>query len=236
MKKIIFSTIFISSLFLLVNWSGQTSEVAGTKKHRVNFYGSIKLVANQDTTYVINNTSIDNAYRRIPVFIAPTKTSSSKIDLKNRTFSSLKVLTPQRIDLSEIKIIQTKRIDGDPILWKWIKIDKKKDKKTKRSYIEIYTEYNNGTKQNYLIEDRKKLYFDIIGTKKDGKTIKDPNLPKETYPNFEALVCLEIDYYKDRDLDKKEKCYPRKKSIKDQDKKIVKKETEKEFPKSIPTT
>jgi len=205
MKKIIISTIFISSVFLLANWSKQVSEVAGDKKQRINFYGNIITVANQDKQPAIDNISIENIIKQIPVYVAPT-TFTKHINPKTRTLTAnpKNILLKVRIDLSEIKEIEPKRVAEEPIIWKYGEIDKETGKlKVKREYLELIVIFNDNTKNNFLVEVAKELFFNI----------KNESGPQESRLNFKGLVRLLIKGWEDRNLEKRNKLKKIKKGL-----------------------
>ncbi|MFC1842252.1 hypothetical protein ACFLYU_01185 [Candidatus Dependentiae bacterium] len=201
MKKITLSLLFISALLLLSNWAKETSETAGDKKQRINFYGTIITVGNQDKAEKINNISAANIYKQIPVYVAPT-TFTKDINPKTHTISAnpKDILQQVRIDLAEIKEIKTKRIEGEPVIWEYKEKNGKQKGKIRREFIELIVTSNDDTKNNYLIELRKNLRFDI----------KNAAGPMESKLNFKGLIKLTIEGYTDRDLEKKEKLEKRK--------------------------
>jgi len=197
MKKIIIPAIFISSIFLLANWSKETSDVCGNRQHRINFYGTIVTIANQNEKQKIDNISIENLYKQIPTYLTPT-THTDKINPTKHTIKTnpKSILQQVRVDLSEINTIETKRVQGIPVIWKWIT---DRGKKIKREYIEVIAIYNDKTQQNYLVELNKRIFFNVTS----------PAGPRESKITFKGLKSLTISGYEDRDLEKKDQFYKR---------------------------
>jgi len=191
MKKTILSFLSIITILIMANWAKETSEVAGDKLHRVNFYGRIITVGNQDQEPKIDNISIDNIYKQIPVYLAPTTFTK---DINPKTFvikaNPKDILTQVRVDPAEMRSITVRRVEGNPVVWKYMDGDK-----LRREYIEIIVISNDGSKNNYLIEANKKLHYNEIS----------PAGPKESKLNFKGLRKLTIEGYRDRELEKKKK-------------------------------
>lgn len=195
-KKVIISLLFTSTILFLANWAKQSSDISGNHKHRINFHGKIITIGNQDQEKEIENISIDNIFKQIPVYVTPT-TFTQDIDPKSHILKSnpRDLLEDVRLDLSEIKSIETKRENSDPVIWEYR--DKKSDQQNKinNEFIEIIVISNDKTKNNYLIELRKTIHFDI----------KNPAGPIESKVNFKGLSKLSIEGYVDRELEKKDK-------------------------------
>jgi len=202
MKKFFITVLFVAGLIILANWGPPTerSEVAGDRLHRINFNGKVITLVSKDTEIDVDNISIGNNVKQIPVYSTPT-TSSKHIDTtKHRITANPEDFFPQvRIDLSEIKTIETIYNGGEPIVWKYIEGNRKKgqseDDKVKREYTEIVAVSNDDTKNNYLLENRLLLRFNE----------KSKAGPKETKLNFKGLIKLTIEEYVDRDLKPKSK-------------------------------
>jgi len=215
MKKIILSSLSIVTLFIMANWAKQVSDVKGDRLHRVNFYGRIITVGNQDKEPKIDNISIDNAIKQIPVYLAPT-TFTKNINPTTFTITAnpKEILTQVKIDPAEIRTVTVKRVEGNPVTWKY-----KDGDKTRREYIEISTTLNDNSKNNYLIDANKTLRFNKVS----------PAGPLESTQNFKGLIKLTIEGYKDRDLEKN-------KEIKEKyRKRRGKKGLNHKYPKGIPT-
>ncbi|MFC1841494.1 hypothetical protein ACFLYA_00295 [Candidatus Dependentiae bacterium] len=198
MKKPILTLTFISCILLLANWSKEASDdVSGNRLHRIDFYGKIITAANQDKKPEITNISIDNIYKQIPVYIAPT-TFAKGIDPKIRTITvePKNILTQAKLDLSETKYLIVKRINEEPVIWEY----KDESGRVKREYIEVEVVKNDNSKNNYLFEIRKDIIFNVDS----GAG------PEEQKINLKGLIKLEIDGYRDRELEKKPRFFGRK--------------------------
>lgn len=196
MKKVILSSFCICTILVIANWGKQSSDLSGDNKHRINFYGKIITIGNQDQEKEIENISIDNIFKQIPFYVSPT-TFTKDINPKDHTLTAnpRDILQDVRIDLSEIKSIETKREDSNPVIWEFR--DNKSGQKDKATseFVEIIVTSNDKTKNNYLIELRKNVNFDE----------KNPAGAIESKINFKGLSKLSIDGYTDRELEKKEK-------------------------------
>jgi len=195
MKKVSITVGCAAGILLLANWGArEKSEVRGDRLHRINFYGSIITAANRDKETKINNISIGNLIKQIPVYVAPTTRIKNKIDPTKYIIKAppKDILQQVRLDLYETKYIRTKRVGGNPVIWKHVKKEpRKKEYKTKREYIEIIATSKDKTKSNYLIEKRKLLKYNEIS----------PAGPRESKINFKGLIKLTIDGYKDREFE-----------------------------------
>jgi len=192
MNKQITSIALITAIILMGNWGGRrVSQVSGDVLHRINFFGKLVPYANQDKTIEVDNISIGNNIKQIPVFVAPT-TKTNNIDPNLHTIKSnpKDILQQMRFDLSEVQRLETKR-DGanSPIIWKYMDGDK-----TKREYIELVAASHDKTKNNYLIENRTLLRYNE----------KSPGgFPVEGKLNFKGVLKLTIEGYKDREMEKR---------------------------------
>ena len=78
MKKIVSSVVSIGAIVLLAGWGTPESNVAGNKKHSINFFGTYQSWANQDRIINIENLSIDNLFKQIPMLLKPTIAPAQK--------------------------------------------------------------------------------------------------------------------------------------------------------------
>jgi hypothetical protein len=226
MKKIILSLLFISTVLFMANWSKQTSDVSGDRKHRINFYGKIITIGNKDKEKTIENISIDNIFKQIPVYETPT-TPTKDIDPKAHLLKAnpRDLLEDVRIDLSEIKSIETKRENDNPVIWEYReataaeKAEKKETAsgKVNNEFVEIIVINNDNSKNNYLIEIKKNINFDQRGETAENVTEEKKSAdPIESKISFKGLSKLTIEGYTDREMEKREKI-KEEKALKDLD-------------------
>ena len=133
MNKFLRVAIGCISLTVLAQFSMQDS-VAGREKPQVNFYGTV--IDKAGNKFKAENITISGAYKQIIMYQKPPRTDMT---------TSHKV----KIDLSEEREIQVP---------KELKVLKFKG----RDYIELDVVSNDTrqTKNNYIIEKSRKLYFD----------------------------------------------------------------------------
>ncbi|MCK5632138.1 hypothetical protein KAH94_00135 [bacterium] len=77
MKKLHSACCGIIAATILAGWGSQESNIAGDKKHDTNFYGILQTWSNPDTKMAVENISIDNLIKQIPVFVKPSTTKKS---------------------------------------------------------------------------------------------------------------------------------------------------------------
>ncbi|GEM_PF-1836805 len=78
MRKTFVSLFGIVAIFILSGWGAQNSNVSGDKKHAINFYGTLETWSSPDTIINIENISIDNLYKQIPMLLKPTLKPAAK--------------------------------------------------------------------------------------------------------------------------------------------------------------
>jgi len=78
MKKGLIITTGIAGVILLSGWGSSDSNVTGDKKHSINFYGTLETWANQGTFIKVDNISIDNLFKQIPMFLRPSPPKMNK--------------------------------------------------------------------------------------------------------------------------------------------------------------
>jgi len=71
MKKACFFALSAITFSTLYGWGTQESNVSGDKKHSINFYGTLETWANPGKKIKIENISIDNLYKQIPLYVKP---------------------------------------------------------------------------------------------------------------------------------------------------------------------
>jgi len=183
MKKIESILLASTMLCLLPQWTTQETTVAGNKKQRVNFFGTLE--TQEGNKYKVENISVGMLYKQIPLYESPTEPSENyalKKDPRKGIIS--------RIDLSETETIQVPHPD---IVWSY---QKKGFHKTEYIEITVISKDQQKTKCNYLIDVRRKIFCDKIN--QAG--------PIELEVPFQSLKRLTLDGYRYRESEcKKEK-------------------------------
>ena len=181
MKNNIRSIIACLSLVFFVQFS-QDSSITGREKPRVNCFGSIK--DKNGNQYAAENILISGAYKQIALYIKP-----SRSDISPKSHEA-------KIDLPEINQISVVYEGDKPKILSF----------NKKEYIELEVVSNdkNKTKNSYIIERNRKVFFD------------EPNQagPIEHTIALEVLDTITIDGYKERDEQKKAKKITKNYSIK----------------------
>lgn len=182
-KSIPLALVAGSSLCLLVNWTTQETTIAGNKKQRVNFYGTLE--TQEGNKYKVENISIGMLYKQIPLYEA------SKEDVEeNHTLKT----DPRRGIISRIDLAETGKIQVPHpyIVWTYQKKGSRKSE-----YIEIVVISNDEqkTKCPYLIDLRRKIFCDKVN--KAG--------PIELEVPFQSLKYLVIKGYHYKEPEKNEK-------------------------------
>lgn len=208
-------SLFLGFALIVVTggWGTPEGNVAGEKKQAINFYGSLETWANPGTQLPLENISVDNLYKQIPLFLKPTASlpkpdttaaalDCSKCCAQQKTTTTKKykefilegdprnTLLETKIDLAEISELMIPHPDE---VWTY----QKEKGYSKTEYIEIVviSKDTKKTKTSYLIEKRKRIYSDRINAAG----------PEEQEIPLEALKSLKIDGYKDRKLETTEK-------------------------------
>ena len=134
MDRHIYGSLCLFSIFMLANFSSETS-VDGRQKNKINFCGTLTDIQGNVTN--VDNISISGSYKRIPVYQKPT--SDVKPDI-NTTF----------LDLEEVAAL--KLPSPEPIFSKF----------KNREYIDITVVYNDAqrTEKTYIIEISRKILCD----------------------------------------------------------------------------
>jgi hypothetical protein len=177
------------SILLLINWGTPETSVDGEKKQSINFYGS--LVTHQNAMPIkIDNISIDNKSKQIPMYEKPSTKQPSKMVNNGTTRQEIMLdvdprteLVTTKIDLSEVNEIE---VPEPSIVWTY----KKEKGYRKTEYLEVIIISNNEqkTKASYLLDLRTKIYCDEINTAG----------PIEKIVPLQAIKQLKIDGYKYR--------------------------------------
>ncbi len=213
MKKSLYTLLGISTTMILAGWGTSESNIAGDKKQAVNFSATIETWANPDTEIKVENLSIDNLYKQIPLYLKPAVSNPrpdasavaldcSKCFPDKAVTSSKKykefilegdprnTLIETKIDLAEVSEIIIPHPDE---IWTY----QKEKGYNKTEYIEmvIISKDTKKTKTSYLIEKRKRIYSDRINAAG----------PEEQEVPLEALKSLKIDGYSDRKIEETKK-------------------------------
>ena len=185
------------ALFLLPHFSSQDSTVSGGAKPAVNFHGK---VTDLRESFKAENITVDRLYKAIPAYQQPPleekqtavkseeekeKTISAKADEKSvvaRPYDPADNIT--RLDLSEIN-----KITIDP--------HQSPRRFGSRDYIviDVYSNDKEKTKNSYMIEADKRLFFDQV----------NPAGPIEKEIKLRAVHSIEVEGYKQQPAPTKEK-------------------------------
>ena len=172
LRKILELSCIFSLMIFLAQFSAQQSSVTGWDKPMVNFYG--RVVDKNGNEFKAENITISGAYKQIVMYTMPPH----------------KDMTPShriKIDLAEEREIKVPQHENQP------KVHSFKN----REYIEIELISNDTkrTRNSYIIEKNRKLYFDE----------PTESEPKEHEVSFLEIEKVFIDGYKDRDVKKNDK-------------------------------
>jgi hypothetical protein len=126
-------------------------------KQPVNYYG--KVLTHQGQEYVVDNISIDNKCKQIPmydkpvnhvdpVFNAETKHQEIKLDTDPANDIT-------KIDLNELKTI---RVPQPNVIWFY----QKKENYPRQEFIEVEITTKSNTKRSYLLDAKTPIYCDEI--------------------------------------------------------------------------
>ena len=200
----------VAAIMILANWgTREKSEISGDRLHRINFYGKIVTVANQDKEIDINNISIYGLTKQIPAYEAPTSMTATIDPTTHIITAKPDTEIPEaRIDLSEIRIIKTKREGDSPIIWKY-----KVGEKIKKEYIE-FVAYSFSIKKEIkdLIFDREKAIKDKFWAKADTIMNKLRKMKIDNYTVFaEKTIFIETPGSFEKLVDEREKALRNKK-------------------------
>jgi hypothetical protein len=161
-------------------------------KQPVNFSG--KLTTHQGQEYIVDNISIDNRYKQIPMYAKPMShanpvmnndTKQMEIKLSENPASDFVKGT---VDLDELGEIQ---VPSPNTIWYY----QKKERQQKIEYIEVVIITKSKTKNYYLLERKTPVYCDEIDTAG----------PQEKTIPLSALRTLTIEGYTYRDTSKDKK-------------------------------
>lgn len=139
MQKHFYSLFIVGVILLCANFSSQDSTIAGGEKPPINFYG--KLTDSTGQTYDVENITISNMYRQVPVYKEP---NDKNID------PSINIT---RLDFAEIYSITVPH-QNEVLTF------------NNRQYItlEVTSSDSQKTKQTYIIERSKRVICDEVNT------------------------------------------------------------------------
>lgn len=187
---------FISLLFniSILNGTSFGSNTNKDLKQPVNFSG--KLTTHQGQEYIVDNISINNQYKQIPMYDKPTMhaeptfnndTKQKEIKLEDNPANDI-----TKIDLSELNQIH---IPSPETIWYYQK------KGPRKEFVEVVVTTKSNTKRSYLLDPKTSVYCDQI----------DPAGPQEKMVRLPAVNVLTIESYTCRDTSKDQKksnCVP----------------------------
>lgn len=191
MKKFLISALTAGTIIcILVNWAAQETTIAGNKKQRVNFFGTLK--TQECTTYEVENISIGRIYKQIPLYEAPCNTATDHMLKKDPRKGII-----SRIDLSETAEI---RVPHPDVI---LSYQKKGFRRTEYIEIVVISNDQHKTKCSYLVDLRRKVYCDRVN--KAG--------PIELEVPFQSIERLIIKGYRYREPEQKNKNTPMHKTL-----------------------
>lgn len=195
-----------AAFILLPHFSSQDSTVSGGAKPAVNFHGK---VTDLRENFKAENITIDRLYKAIPTYqqpplkekaVSPTakETASTELStLESTEKTELKPAAPRPYDptdnVTRLDLAEISKIAMSP--------DQTPQRFGSRDYIviDVYSNDTGKTKNSYMIEADKKLFFDQV----------NPAGPIEKEIKLRSVVSIEIDGYKQqpalsKDKEKKE--------------------------------
>jgi len=155
MRKLLFLFVTLMSI-LCINWRAQETTLEGNFKQTVNFYG--KLITHQAKEYRVDNISINEKYKQIPMYDKPRKHPKPALNPKTNQKEIVLKVNPKnnfitsKIDLNEVSEIHVPKPN---ITW----IYQKEGKQRRLEYIEIVVISRNKkkTKNSYLVGRKTKV-------------------------------------------------------------------------------
>lgn len=189
---LIFSSLFLINIVQCTSFGSSTKEL----KQPVNFSG--KITTHQGQEYTVDNISINNLCKKIPMYAKPTthaapamNPSTQHLEIKLNGNPTTDFVTDTK-DLDELKEIQVPTPDT---VWYY----QQKEHSRKIEYIEVIVITKSNTKNSYLLERKTPIYCDGI----------DAAGPQEKIIPLSALKTLTIEGYTYRDTSKEKKeCVP----------------------------
>jgi len=176
----------------MINGTSFGSNTSKDLKQPVNFSG--KLSTHQGQEYIVDNISINNLCKKIPVYDKPlnhpqavlnndTKQQEIKLETNPADITSTE-------DLNEIKQIS---VPSPEVIWYY---EQKKGRR--QELIEITVTTNSDTRRSYLLDPKTPIYCDEI----------DAAGPQEKTVRLAAVKTLTIEGYTYRDISKTPKECP----------------------------
>lgn len=156
--------VIISALLptnIIYAWGSSGSNVAGSLKQDVNFYG--KLITQQGQEYIVNNISIQGKYKQIIMYDKPIKHEDAVLNTETKQLEIKLDVNPTTdlsnagIDLSEISEIV---VPSPNTIWFY----QKKERQQKAEFIEVDVVSKSNTKRSYLLERKTRINCDEIDT------------------------------------------------------------------------
>ncbi len=189
---LIFSSLFFINTAQCTSFGSSTKDI----KQPVNFSG--KVTTHQGQEYVVDNISINNLCKKIPMYAKPATHAEP---VMNQTTKHLEIkldgnpttdFVKATIDLDELKKIEVPKPDT---IWYY----QAKEHQQKIEYIEVTVITKSDTKNSYLLERKTPIYCDGI----------DAAGPQEKTIPLVALKTLTIEGYTYRDTSRENKeCIP----------------------------
>jgi hypothetical protein len=190
--------LLIISLLLTNHGIQGTSFGSSSKdiKQPVNFSGKISTYQGQE--YIVDNISIDNKYKEIPMYAKPA-THAEPVMNQDSKHLEIKLeenpvtdFVKDAYNLDQIKEIQ---VPSPNTVWYY----QKKANQQKMEYIEVVVITKSNTKSYHLLEHRAQIYCDEI----DAAGAQEKIIP------LPALKTLTVEGYVYRDTSKERKeCAP----------------------------
>lgn len=182
------------ALFLLPHFSSQDSTVSGGAKPAVNFYGT---VTDLRESFKAENITIDRLYKAIPAYQQPPVEEKFATKSKDSCVSSKPEEKKETAEKTETKSAATRpyepadnitRLDLSEISKITLNQHQEPRRFGSRDYIviDVYSNDKEKTKNSYMIEADKRLFFDQI----------NPAGPIEKEIKIRAIASIEIDGYK----------------------------------------
>ena len=186
---IIISSLLHSTITHATSWGSNTSK---DLKQPVNFSG--KLSTHQGQEYIVDNISINNLCKKIPVYDKPLNHTQAVLNNDTKQQEIKLESNPADItsteDLNEIKQIS---VPSPEVIWYY---EQKKGRR--QELIEITVTTNSDTRRSYLLDPKTPIYCDEI----------DAAGPQEKTVRLAAVKTLTIEGYTYRDISKREKECP----------------------------
>lgn len=182
----IYVLILISSLLSasMLECTSMGSTTTKDLKQSINFSG--KLTTHQGQEYIVDNISIDNKYKQIPMYSKPLNHAEPMLNSETKQQEIQLETDPAddngAIDLNEVSKIH---VPSPEIIWFY----QKKPRQARQEFIEVEITTNSNTKRSYLLSPKTPIYCDEM----------DAAGPQEKTVRLLALNTLTIEGYSYRD-------------------------------------